>query len=104
MLEVLEKIPLHPVSQVYLALARDANPTKIDLGIGVYRDSDGRSPIMTSVREAMQRLSEKQQTKEYMSPTGNRSFCRRIEELVLGAGHPALAEKRIVTYQTPGAG
>lgn len=104
MFDTLEQAGPHPVAQLYAAFAQDSNPDKIDLGIGVYRDSDGRSSILPSVRQAMKRLSEKQLTKEYMSPVGNRIFSRLIETLVLGASHPALAEKRIVTFQTPGAG
>ena len=63
MFDALEEIAVHPVAALYLALARDLNPEKVDLGIGVYRDSQGRSPIMVSVRQAMQRLAEKQKTK-----------------------------------------
>jgi aspartate aminotransferase len=104
MFDALEEIAVHPVAALYLALARDPNPEKVDLGIGVYRDSQGRSPIMGSVRQAMQRLAEKQKTKEYISPGGNRRYSRHMEQLVLGESHSALRDKRVVTYQTPGAG
>lgn len=104
MLESLDAIPIHPVSQVYAAFAQDSNPDKIDLGLGVYRDANGHCPIMPSVRTAMRRLAETQTTKEYMTPAGNRRYNRLMEDMVLGASHPALAAKRVVTIQTPGAG
>jgi len=68
MFETLQEISSHPLLQIYAALARDSNPDKIDLGIGVYRDANGRSPIMTTVRSAMVRLAETQKTKEYVTP------------------------------------
>ena len=102
--DALETLPDDPVGQVYVALRNDANPDKLDLGIGVYRDDHGRSPIMASVRQAMTNLLEKQITKEYLSPVGNMRYCSVNERLVLGADHPALNAGRLLTVQTPGAG
>src|SRR3981081_2724466 len=48
MFDAFEEIAVHPISALYMALARDPNPAKIDLGIGVYRDEQGHSPIMAS--------------------------------------------------------
>src|SRR5258707_6792293 len=104
MFGALENMPAHPLTQLYAIFAQDHNPEKLDLGIGVYRDAQGRCPIMPSVRLAMQRLAETQLTKEYMSPVGNRQYNRLMEELVLGAAHPKLGSRKTVTLQTPGAG
>jgi len=93
-----------PVGSMYAALARDPNPQKLDLGIGVYRDASGRSPIMPSVQQAQARIVGRQDTKEYMNPGGNARYCRATEKLVLGESHAALASGRVVTIQTPGAG
>jgi aspartate aminotransferase len=104
MFGALRELADHPVGQVYAALARDRNPNKLDLGIGVYRDASGRCPVMASVQKAQHRLVDSELTKEYRSPDGNWNYCRHIEKLVLGASHPALAARRVLTVQTPGAG
>jgi len=87
---------------VMAAYAADTNPDKVDLGVGVYRDATGVTPVMAAVREAEQRMLDTQVTKAYVGAGGNRAFAAFIEELTLGAGHPARAAGRVVTLQTPG--
>lgn len=104
---LLGKLPVladDPVGQVYRALHGDPNPDKLDLGVGVYRDAEGRSPLMACIRTAQQRLAADQATKAYLPPSGNAAYARRMEALVFGAGHPVLRDGRILTVQTPGAG
>jgi len=87
---------------VMAAYAADTNPDKVDLGVGVYRDSAGVTPVMAAVRKAEQRLLDGQLTKAYVGAGGNRAFAAFIEELTLGVSHPARAAGRVVTLQTPG--
>lgn len=93
-----------PIEAMFIRLATDEDPRKIDLGIGVFRDESGKVPVMQAVRRAEQRLFARDLPKSYLSPLGNRDYCRDIERLVLGAGHPATSETRIASLQTPGAG
>jgi len=93
-----------PIEAMFVRLAGDPSPDKIDLGIGVFRDDSGKVPVMRAVRKAEQQLFARDLPKSYMSPLGNLDYCRDIEELVLGANHPVLLEERIVSAQTPGAG
>ncbi len=93
-----------PIEALFVRLAADTHPDKIDLGIGVYRDDNGKVPVMRAVRQAEQRLFDQDQPKSYMSPLGNPDYCTAVEKLVLGADHPALSGGRIVSAQTPGAG
>lgn len=93
-----------PIEAMFLRLSEDSHPDKIDLGIGVFRDDDGKVPVMRAVRRAEQQLFEQNQPKSYMSPLGNPDYCRDIEALALGTEHPVLREGRIVSAQTPGAG
>ena len=84
------------------AFAADRDPSKLDLGVGVYRDESGTTPVMAAVRAAEAAMLARQTTKAYVGFGGNRPFAAFIEELVLGAGHPARAAGRVVTLQTPG--
>ncbi|MBS0416481.1 MAG: aromatic amino acid transaminase [Proteobacteria bacterium] len=103
-LESLPEVAAEGIADVYAALAQDGRPERLDLGIGVYRDSSGHSPILECVRRAQSVLRAKETTKDYRSPSGNREYCEAIERLVLGADHTALREGRVITLQTPGAG
>lgn len=92
------------IEAMFVRLAGDDDPSKIDLGIGVYRDESGNAPVMQSVRLAEQQLIDRQLPKSYLSPLGNTEYCADMERLALGADHPVLVESRIVSAQTPGAG
>jgi aspartate aminotransferase len=100
----LENYQNDPIEAMFVRLASDSDPGKIDLGIGVYRDESGQVPVMESVRRAERQLLERALPKSYISPLGNQDYCRDIEKLVLGQAHPALSDGRIVSAQTPGAG
>ena len=80
----------------------DADPRedKIDVGVGVYRDSDGSTPILRAVKRAERILWETQETKAYLGSAGDARFTQLIRPIVFGG---ALAgDERIVGLQTPG--
>ena len=93
-----------PIEAMFLRLAGDVSPDRIDLGIGVFRDDAGRVPVMSAVRRAEQQLFARDLPKSYMSPLGNQDYCRDVELLAFGEGHPVLTDGRVVSAQTPGAG
>ena len=93
-----------PIEAMFIRLAEDHYPDKIDLGIGVFRDAFGNVPVMDVVRQAESRLIARGLPKSYLSPLGNHDYCRDIERLVLGGNHTVLQTSRIVSAQTPGAG
>ena len=93
-----------PIEAMFIRLAEDQYPDKIDLGIGVFRDAFGNVPVMDVVRQAESRLIARGLPKSYLSPLGNHDYCRDIERLVLGGNHTVLQTSRIVSAQTPGAG
>ena len=93
-----------PIEAMFIRLAEDHYPDKIDLGIGVFRDEFGNVPVMDVVRQAESRLIARGLPKSYLSPLGNHDYCRDIERLVLGGNHTVLQTSRIVSAQTPGAG
>ncbi|MGI9246416.1 MAG: aromatic amino acid transaminase [Steroidobacteraceae bacterium] len=101
MFETLETLPPDPILGVTAAFRRDTYPLKVDLGVGVYRDEKGATPIPAAVREAERVLLEAQATKTYVGPLGNAEFNERIVTLALGPQAAALGS-RIATIQTVG--
>jgi len=101
MLENLDPLPADSILGVTAAFRRDASPDKVDLGVGVYRDIDGNTPVPSAVREAERVLLAEQVTKTYVGPAGNLDFNQRIVDLALGPLAARLRE-RTATIQTVG--
>jgi len=78
----------------------DPRPDKIDVGVGVYRDAAGGTPILRAVKEAERRLWETQETKAYLGSQGDPRFTALIRPIVFGEA--LAADERIVGLQTPG--
>ncbi len=78
------------------------SPIKVDLGVGVYRDLSGNTPVLASVRRAEQEILGKQTTKSYVAAAGREEFNSAVEEMVLGAAHATRRDRRARTVQTPG--
>lgn len=75
---------------------------KVDLGVGVYRDLSGNTPILNCVRTAEKEVLAAQTTKSYVGAAGREEFNSALEELVLGPAHPTRRDRRARTLQTPG--
>jgi len=80
----------------------DSSAQKVDLGVGVFRDLTGNTPILDCVRRAEQTVLASQSTKSYVSAAGREEFNTAVEELVLGTAHAARRERRARTVQAPG--
>jgi aspartate aminotransferase len=80
----------------------DPSTQKVDLGVGVYRDLSGNTPILDCVRRAENEVLAAQTTKSYVAAAGREEFNTLVEELVLGPQHAARTERRVRTLQTPG--
>ncbi|VVP03842.1 Aspartate aminotransferase [Pseudomonas fluorescens] len=100
--DAIGRVPGDPILGLMEAYAQDPNPRKFDLGVGVYKDAHGLTPIPEAVKIAEARLVESQDTKTYIGGHGNPLFGKVINELVLGAGSKLLAEQRAGATQTPG--
>ncbi|MFI8395248.1 amino acid aminotransferase [Pseudomonas sp. NPDC078863] len=100
--DAIGRVPGDPILGLMEAYAQDANPRKFDLGVGVYKDAQGLTPIPEAVKIAEARLVESQDTKTYIGGHGNPLFAKVINELVLGADSPLIAEQRAGATQTPG--
>ena len=77
----------------------DPRDTKVDLGVGVYKDASGNTPVMASVKEAEHRLWEDQSTKSYVGLTGDPAFSDAMISLVLGNAVP---RAQVASAATPG--
>jgi aspartate aminotransferase len=75
---------------------------KVDLGVGVYRDLSGNTPILDCVRSAEKEVLAAQTTKSYVGAAGREEFNSAVEELVLGPTHASRRDRRARTLQTPG--
>jgi aspartate aminotransferase len=102
MFEHLAAVVPDPILGLMAAFRADPDPRKVDLGVGVYRDQHGNTPIPEAVRRGESALLARQTTKTYVGPAGNAGFNQAMEQLVLGATHPVLAAGRVRSVQTPG--
>ncbi|WP_438301031.1 amino acid aminotransferase [Pseudomonas sp. NMS19W] len=100
--DAIGRVPGDPILGLMEAYAQDSNPRKFDLGVGVYKDAQGLTPIPEAVKIAEARLVESQDTKTYIGGHGNPVFGKVINELVLGADSALIAQQRTGATQTPG--
>ena len=102
MFERLDRLPDDPILGLMAAFRADEHPKKVDLGVGVYRDDQGQTPVLDAVRRAERSVLERQQSKTYVAPAGNAAFNKAVERMVLGVDHPTLIANRVRTIQAPG--
>jgi len=84
------------------AYRADPNPNRVDLSVGVYRDEDGHTPILSSVLEAQARYTQSEDTKSYIAQPGVPGSNEAVRELLFGVEHSALQADRVRTVQAPG--
>ncbi|MEP2606230.1 aminotransferase class I/II-fold pyridoxal phosphate-dependent enzyme, partial [Marinobacter sp.] len=90
MFEALNPLPQDPILQLMQQFREDTRPGKVDLGIGVYKDDAGNTPIMAAVYEAERRLLEGETTKSYVGPAGSAGFNNAMAALILGDNSPLI--------------
>ncbi len=100
MFETLAPRPADAILKLIGEHQNDPREEKIDLGVGVYRDADGNTPIPKSVKKAEHWLVGSQDSKAYLGSRGDIVFCDAIEKLLFGEG--AVNDDRICTVQSPG--
>ncbi|MEL5406093.1 amino acid aminotransferase [Serratia nevei] len=102
MFEKITAAPADPILGLTDIFRADARPNKINLGIGVYKDETGKTPVLTSVKKAEQYLLENETTKNYLGIEGIPAFASCTQELLFGKESPIVADRRARTAQTPG--
>ncbi|MBP1887123.1 tyrosine aminotransferase [Sinorhizobium mexicanum] len=99
MFDALARQPDDPLLALIGLYRKDERPGKVDLGVGVYRDETGHTPIFRAVKAAEKRLLETQDTKAYVGPEGDHVFLDHLWTLV---GGDTVERSRIASVQTPG--
>jgi len=99
MFETLKDQPADKILALMAAFRADERDDKIDLGVGVYKDASGNTPVMRAVKEAERRLVADQTTKAYTGLAGDPAFADAMIGLVLD---DAVARDRIAAIATPG--
>ena len=100
LLDRLEEQPADALLALIALCDADPRPEKIDVGVGVYRDAAGNTPILRCIKAAEHVLLESQRTKAYLGSQGDAQFVELIKPIVFGEA--AAADDRIVGVQTPG--
>lgn len=102
MFEKIVAAPPDPILGLTEAFKQDPNPNKINLGVGVYKDAAGKTPVLESVKAAETRILNEEQTKSYLPIHGNPALQQATQGLLFGADSPIVATGRAVTAQAPG--
>lgn len=102
LLAAVDMAPRDPILGLTETFNTDPNPNKINLGQGVYVDDTGKVPVLECVRRAEARLAEGVRPRSYLPIDGLATYDRIAQELLFGANHAAVREKRIVTVQSLG--
>ncbi|WOT06815.1 amino acid aminotransferase [Shewanella youngdeokensis] len=102
MFNLLTAMPTDPILGLLAKYREDNHPQKVDLGVGVYKDESGHTPILSCVKKAEQFRLDSESTKVYISPAGSNDFNRLISELAFGKESPAILANRVRTLSTPG--
>ncbi|WP_418593310.1 aromatic amino acid transaminase [Ponticoccus sp. (in: a-proteobacteria)] len=99
MFETLKEQPADKILQLMQLYKEDPRENKIDLGVGVYKDASGNTPIMRAVKAAEKQLWEAEQTKAYTGLAGDPAYGDAMVSLVLG---DAVPRSQVAAAATPG--
>jgi aromatic-amino-acid transaminase len=97
-----EMTPGDPILGLTEAYVADSRPGKVNLGVGIYYDEQGRIPLLRAVREVEEALAREGKPRGYLPIDGLPAYTRATQKLVFGADSPLLAAGRVATSQTIG--
>ncbi|MGE5651772.1 MAG: amino acid aminotransferase [Bacillota bacterium] len=98
----IEMAPRDPILGITEAYNADKNANKVNLGVGVYYDDNGKVPLLECVKKAEAQLMEKAAPRTYLPIEGLAAYDKAVQELVFGADSPIIQEKRAITVQAIG--
>ena len=102
MFEHIKAAPADPILGLGEAFKSETRENKINLGIGVYKDAQGTTPIMRAVKEAEKRLFDNEKTKNYLTIDGIADYNERTKELLFGKDSEVIKANRARTVQSLG--
>jgi aromatic-amino-acid transaminase len=94
--------PADPILGLTEAFQADPNPAKVNLGVGVYQDTNGKVPVLSVVRDAEKRWYDKEDTKSYLPIDGVPAYRKEVQNLLFGADSSLIQAGRVVTAQAQG--
>ncbi|HJW54149.1 MAG TPA: amino acid aminotransferase [Burkholderiaceae bacterium] len=98
----IEMAPRDPILGITEAFNADKNPDKINLGVGVYYDDNGKVPLLECVQKAEAQLMAKATPRTYLPIDGLAAYDKAVQELVFGADSAVIQQKRAITVQALG--
>lgn len=98
----IDMAPRDPILGITEAFNADKNPQKINLGVGVYTDENGKVPLLECVRKAEEQLMQKPAPRTYLPIDGLAAYDKAVQELVFGADSEVIQAKRAITVQALG--
>ena len=102
MFQHVDAYPGDPILTLVETFQKDARTNKVNLGIGLYYDEEGRIPLLGSVRKAEAARAQNAAARPYQPMEGAANYRQAVQDLVFGAQHEAVVSKRIATIQTIG--
>lgn len=101
MFQTVQLAPPDPILGIGDAFAKDPNPHKINLSVGVYKDAAGKTPVLPSVKAAEKHIFEIEASKGYMPIDGSPGYNAAVQKMLFG-DHEVVQAKRCATSHTPG--
>lgn len=98
----IEAAPADAILGLTEAFKKDGNPKKVNLGVGVYKDDQGATPILNCIKKAERRMVEEQATKGYLPIPGDAAYGAGVQQLLFGAQSEVVQSKRAATIHSPG--
>ena len=102
LLTAVELAPRDPILGVTEAFHADTNPRKVNLGVGVYCDDNGKVPLLDCVKRAEREITDKAAPRTYLPIDGIPAYDKAVQALLLGADGEIVAQGRAVTVQALG--
>ena len=98
----IETAPADPILGLTEAFRKDPRPNKVNLGVGVFMDDKGTTPVLECVKRAERLLWETEKTKGYLPISGSAEYGGAVAELVFGSDFHGLAANGVAVAQSPG--
>ena len=102
MWQKIEAAPADSILGLTDAFRNDPSPHKVNLGVGVYKDGKGTTPILDCVKAAEKILLSKETTKSYLPISGDPVYGREVQKLIFGENSEVIISGRAVTAHAPG--
>ena len=94
--------PADPILGLTEEFKKDARAEKINLGVGIYKNEDGQTPVLATVKKAEAALLENEKTKSYLTIEGTAEYGLAVQKLLFGADAEIVTSQRAKTAQAPG--